>query len=122
MNSPARFLAAALALTNCATLVQSPHVARFTDRDSTYLQWYRELERCSGIKGDFYRITFYTTTDHLRLGHTFDGYWEPGSIVLRKPWEREAVLHEMMHDLLQTNQHPRQFFNGRCGDLTRGEV
>jgi hypothetical protein len=93
-------------------------------RDAQYKQWYQDLEKCSGLKGDFNRLSFYTTTDHLHNGRTFDGYWEQqsNSIVLRKPWEREAVQHEMMHDLLQSTDHPLKYFKGVCGDLSRGEA
>lgn len=93
-------------------------------REAQYRQWYQELEKCSGLKGDFNRLNFYVTTDHLHNGRTFDGYWEQqsNSIVLRKPWERESVQHEMMHDLLQSTSHPLHYFKGVCGDLSRGEA
>jgi hypothetical protein len=107
----------------CASVPQGGlNVTPVTNRDSQYAVWYHEVEQCSGKKGDFQSVTFYVTTDHLHLGHTFDGYWEPGSIVLRRPWEEESAKHEMMHDVLKTTQHPREYFNGKCGDLTRGEA
>lgn len=107
----------------CSSMGNTLHVEPI-NRDSQYRKWYRELEECSGLHGDYDRLTFYTTTDHLHNGHTFDAYWEreSGSIVLRKPWERESVMHEMMHDLTQSTRHDPTYFNGRCGNLTRGEA
>lgn len=66
----------------CASLAQSvpaperPNVSIV--EDPRYEVWYHELEKCSGLKGDFHRLTIYETHDRLRLGRTFDGYWEPG--------------------------------------------
>lgn len=117
----------ALLTSACASLPRgagTPHVTPILDAEhiTKYKSWYVEVEQCSGLSGDFNTLNFYTTTDHLRLNRTFDGYWEPGSIVVRHTWEEEAVKHEMMHDLLHTNQHPREYFKGKCGDLMRGEV
>jgi hypothetical protein len=110
----------------CASLprmAETPNVTPIVDAEhmAKYASWYSEVEKCSGLQGDFQALNFYTTTDHLHLNRTFDGYWEPGSIVVRHVWEEEAVKHEMMHDLLHTNKHPREFFQDKCGDLMRGE-
>lgn len=109
-----------LASAPTARVAETPSVSII--EDPKYEQWYHELEKCSGLKGDFNRLTIYETHDRLHLGRTFDGYWEPGSIVVRHRWEKVAVQHEMMHDLTNSNRHPRSYFKGACGDLMRGEL
>jgi hypothetical protein len=103
-----------------------PDVQVITDsaKLAKYAMWYAEVERCSGKMGDFSGVTFYVSKAHLHNNRTFDGYWEQESrsIVLRNDWDESAGKHEMMHDILRNTQHPIHFFNGVCGDLTRGEV
>lgn len=117
-----RRLAICVAMVGCVSI--RPTISPIVDRDRDYSALYHELEVCSGITGDFKRVTFYVSTEHLHNGRTFDGYYEPESrsIVLRKPYEREAIAHEIMHDLTGSSKHPAKYFNGQCGDLTRGEV
>lgn len=117
-----RLAIASIALAGCAAI--RPAISPIVDRDREYAVLYHELEQCSGIQGDFRRVTFYVSTEHTHNGRTFDGYYEleSRSIVLRKPYEREAVAHEIMHNLTGSNTHPAKYFNGVCGDLTRGEV
>jgi hypothetical protein len=103
-----------------ATVPGGPHLTIV--EDPKYEAWYRELEQCSGLKGDFHGLTIYESKDKYRLARTFDGYWEPNSVVVRNRWDKMAVQHEMMHDLTGSNKHPARYFQGRCGDLMRGEV
>jgi hypothetical protein len=86
--------------------------------------WYHQLEACSGKKGDWGGLAIYITPSHYRFGHHFDGYWQEGGIVINDHFvkDKELVEHEMMHDLIKSDAHPREFFKSRCGDLSLGEV
>ena len=116
-------MAGALVLAACAPFPEPRLVPTLFPPDE-YATWYRELELCSGLKGDFGGIAFYTTTANEHQGHHFDGYWQAGGIVLNrhKLGDKELILHEMMHDLTRSGAHPREYFKGKCGDLSLGDV
>lgn len=88
---------------------------------ASFREWYKEIEACSGIRGDFDAIRFYTMKDITVDGVPYNGYWNEvgNTIVLRTDMlERPRVVkHEEMHALLRTTKHPTEFFNGVCGDL-----
>jgi hypothetical protein len=79
------------------------------------LTWYRELEECSGLHGDFYAINW-IVTDDIPTGYY--GWWNPPhTIRLRPSADEHKTKHEMMHDLLGRGDHPPRYFDGVCGDL-----
>ena len=92
--------------------------------NAQYVQWWSELEACSGMWGDLSAVSFYDLHgyDFPVNGHDFWGYWfENGNkIVLATAHVHDQTLveHEMMHALLQTGLHPALYFTGACGDLT----
>lgn len=91
-------------------------------------QWYREMEACLGIKGDLYGVTFYADSSgrHPVTRVRFNGYHEPGSIILyyKKANDRLTVMHEIIHDITHSrgNEHPRKYFQNKCGDFSLGEL
>lgn len=117
-----KYLSLILALTACASVRTQPTPQPLT-APPIYAEWYRQLEQCSGIKGDFKAVDFYVATNTFHNGHHFNGYWQLGSIVLapNKLNDRAIVQHEMMHDITQSPVHKRTFFKGVCGDISTGE-
>lgn len=115
-------LALVLALAACA--IPAPKLDVMFPEPEQFKAMYSDLEKCSGIQGDYGGIAWYTTTSNYHRGNHFDAYWQPGGIVVnqKKLADRELVLHEMMHDILKTAAHPKEYFHGRCGDLSLGEV
>lgn len=111
-------------LTACATLNQPPAQPTPLTAPGIYASWYHQLEQCSGIKGDFKAVDFYVAQVNFHNGHHFNGYWEPGSIVLvaAKLNDRATVMHEMMHDITRSPVHKRRYFAQVCGDISTGEV
>ena len=95
------------------------------DPPSEYLRWWLDTERCSGITGAFGRIQWYVVPDapyFTYRGERYDGYWwETHDIVLAGEYLSDSgtVRHEMLHDLLNSGEHPVQYFLDRCGDVVR---
>lgn len=86
-----------------------------------YRIWYAELEACSGLKGNYDALVLRTAQKIEVAGETYSGYWERPhriTILVGMTYKKALVDHEFMHDLLQSPDHPAQFFNGNCGDLT----
>jgi hypothetical protein len=93
--------------------------------------WYGELEACSGLRGNYDAVSFYTVPDTFTVnGKDAGGVWHrPHSIFIRQSLTNTKWLidHEIMHDLLNTdpkgrlaimgNDHPLHYFQGVCGDL-----
>lgn len=79
------------------------------------------MEQCSGLSGDWHRITWYAVPGNSFPTHHDDytvGLWvEPHtiyvteSVLTPRPWGSEPTLvpHEMLHDLLQRDGHPPAF-------------
>ncbi len=92
------------------------------DAPPIYRQWYAELEACSGLKGDFDAIRFFTAESITEGGEQRRGYWTPRhKITLQdnmvEPVFAWLIKHEMMHDLLNSGAHPAHYFDGACGNL-----
>lgn len=85
-----------------------------------YRQWYSDVEKCSGLTGDFDAIRWQHVYD-LRDGQTmYRAYWYPRhTITLRDDFrfDEQVVKHEMMHDLIQSGEHPALYFEQVCGNL-----
>jgi hypothetical protein len=113
-----------LVMAACATFHEPAQLPVSLVSDATearYRELFHEMEQCSGKTGNVKAVLFYTTTEAYHNGRTFDAYWMPGFIVLMRP-RLDVVKHEIMHELLQTQAHPLEYFNHRCGDLRNGEA
>lgn len=88
-----------------------------------YRKMYAEMEECTGVKGDYSGVTFYTDSTGRHLGHRFNGYWEPGSIVIyARSHDKTVILHEMIHDITRFSTHPKKYFVNKCGDFSLGDL
>jgi hypothetical protein len=86
-----------------------------------YRVWWRELEACSGVDGDFGRVTFLEVVRPLLVngsqfpcggGAVCNGMWEtPHDISIAPGYlnNERLVKHEMLHDLIRTPGHPPVF-------------
>lgn len=88
-----------------------------------YPTWWRMVEACSGIQGDFRAVHWYTTWGDLIVGgQSYDGFWwqDGDRIALQysQTYQGGTVRHEMLHALLQSGGHPPEYFHTRCGALT----
>lgn len=91
------------------------------DPPPEYIVWWRELETCSGLKGDFWRISFLEVVDPVLVdgrqfpcggGQLCNGMWEaPHDISLAPRYvnHERLVKHEMLHDLVRSPGHPPVF-------------
>lgn len=94
----------------------------FPNPESLRVKW-EAMEKCSGIKGDFDKMHFFTATRIVDSKGEHGGVWlKPTNDIVvvediryypnNREWE-----HEIMHALLNHGGHPSLFFNGVCGDL-----
>lgn len=96
-------------------------VRRVLEPAAEYAVWWRQLEECSGLNGDFGRITFLEVIRPVLFngsqfpcggGAVCNGMWETPhdiSIAPRYVNSERLVKHEMLHDLLRTPGHPAVF-------------
>jgi hypothetical protein len=95
---------------------------------SEWRSWYAEVEVCSGLRGDYDRITWVEVQDvrgyFTRDGQDVLGTWKAphtiyvGTMVHPYPYTaKQIVSHEMLHDLLGSSDHPAPPF-GRCAILS----
>lgn len=93
---------------------------------SVYVELWTEVEACSRVSGDFQLLHWFVvlgSDDQFSCpqhGGSCGGWWEfPHEIYLAEPEVHNAathyrtVRHEMLHDLLQTGEHPAAF--DACG-------
>jgi hypothetical protein len=85
-----------------------------------YATWWHTVEACSGRVGDLSTVDWYYTDGVIRVdGQDYDGYWfESGNrIVISNSavYYGSVVRHEMLHALLRSGGHPRQYFVDLCG-------
>ena len=96
----------------------------FTAPD-VYAQWWRDTEACSGRTGDYTRVQWYVVPHSSWFefrGGQYNGYWwETHDIVLAEHWidQPGVVRHEMLHDLLNTGEHPAEYFQNRCAAVVQ---
>lgn len=86
--------------------------------------WWRQVEECSGLRGDLTRIRFYIVPEATTFeweGREVIGLWmERGSrIVLAAEYafRERNVRHEMLHAITRINGHPREYFVEKCGAI-----
>lgn len=87
-----------------------------------YRTWWALVEECSGLRGDFDRVQWYTS-ERIALedgGHC--GGWSPdGNRIVLAPDHVSnggTVRHEMLHALTGHLGHSADYFITRCGALT----
>lgn len=80
-------------------LAQSESLAR----PEIYRAWWRDAERCSGLAGDFDRVTW-----RVFVSEETRSRWLPPHMIILTPAHVDAagiVRHEMLHDLTQSGSH-----------------
>lgn len=110
-----------LALTACGSDIMGLREAVPYDSPILRPLW-QEIEACSGVRGDFDAVRFYLAPNGIkRDGEWAGGLWDQNGnkIYLTPPYKDDprTIKHEEMHALLQTRDHPPQYFNGVCGNL-----
>ena len=90
-----------------------------------YQQWWLDTEQCSGHIGEIGRVKWYVVPNVTYFdyrGERYDGYWwESHDILLAGThvMDEGTVRHEMLHDLLNTADHPAEYFGKRCAGVVR---
>jgi hypothetical protein len=89
-----------------------------------YQSWWAEVAACAGRTGDVARVRWFevpNTDFFIYRGVAYDGYWWEyhHTIFLAGNLRLDSftVRHEMLHDLLNTGDHPSEYFGTRCGSL-----
>jgi hypothetical protein len=113
-----RALPVLVLLSACSDTNFEPINARPLDPPSIYLEWWDEVERCTGVEARFDRINWFETDEIIDrdLGSSHPGVWQPPHSIFiahRHLYGRSIVKHEMIHDLLQTGDHSDPLFD-RC--------
>ncbi len=110
-------LAASLAavVLSCAGCRYEPDGAAPLEVPAVYRQWWADLELCAQRSANFERIRFWKVK-----GETFPcpngpcaGRWQsPHHVYIAERWleNPSLVKHEMLHDLLNTGEHPPAVF------------
>jgi hypothetical protein len=88
-----------------------------------FAQWWTDVENCSGITGDVARVSWYVVPDvetfHYRDGDYFGYWWSSHDIVIAGAHLSDSMVvrHEMLHDLLNTADHPTEYFLYKCSGV-----
>lgn len=108
----------------CALLTVSddPALRRQTyPEPAVYRTWWTQIQRCSGLAGDYDDVRFFVAVSPLTAGGRrfpcgggalCNGLWEaPHDITLAPAYleDERLVQHEMLHDLLGVPGHPPVF-------------
>lgn len=86
-----------------------------------YRTWWDDTQQCSGMHASLSRIAWFVVPDEnfIYRGKAFDGYWWANVhwVVLASPFVDDPgiVRHEMLHDLLNRGDHPKEYFQQKCG-------
>ena len=83
------------------------------DPPLVYLEWWKDIEECSGVEGDFSRVEWFLADSLVVEGDFALGLWvSPHDIYLIRTVTSTSwvVKHEMLHDLLK--------MKGRAHDST----
>lgn len=94
---------------------------RFTP-PAHYLDWWKEVEGCSGKTGDFDAVQWYqaTFTDILpgTTAAAISDYARQVVVVAEyRKEEANVIRHEALHLIIKVPGHPPEFFQGPCGNL-----
>ncbi len=83
---------------------------------ATYATWWAELEQCAHRSANLERIRFWKVKGEefaCPNGPTCAGRWQsPHHVYIAERWidNPSLVKHEMLHDLLNTGEHPPEIF------------
>ena len=102
-----------------------PNMEPFTP-PTAYARWWKDVEACSGRRGNLDRVNWFLIPNANYFGYRgdwYDAYWwgYQHTILIAEDWANDSavVRHEMLHDLLNSGDHPKQYFVERCGALLR---
>lgn len=86
--------------------------------------WWRQVEQCSGMRGDLSRVSFYIVPEVSTFrwkDREVIGLWmeEGNRIVLAGEFafREENVRHEMLHAITRLEGHPVKYFRDLCGTI-----
>lgn len=120
MNLRVAAVAALPFLAACESFTAPSGAYLFTPPDSLFAAHWQAMEACSGISGDRHRITWYAVPDqyipHPDAPRALGVWVKPHTVYLVErviDGPGGEVPHEMLHDLLQTGDHPSIF--AACG-------
>lgn len=87
-----------------------------------YVEWWAETERCAGTTGDFASVRWAIYPDRFFVPGTRNSgvaHIDTRMVELAGRYRLNAptVRHEMLHLLLQTAEHPTEYFALRCAEL-----
>jgi hypothetical protein len=122
---PAVFGFAALWGCNSSTEPLPAGAALLDPAPDSYRTWWQEVEACSGRTGNFDAISWYYVPNvgvfPVGTNPNVDGYWQPyhHSITLAgfKIYDALLVRHEALHAILNTVDHPAEYFVQKCGSI-----
>lgn len=89
---------------------------------AVYALWWEQVRACSRRDADLDRIRFYEVPGGITMdGRTIAGYFDARHrrIVLASDWalHPRLVRHEMLHAFIPLQEHPREYYLHRCGDV-----
>lgn len=110
-------LALALLLGACRTPADITQDFAPFDPPAVYQAWWYDMQWCSGARADFSRVRWWLVEPDAGPYFTWNGtrvtglWYDSGDIFISRPlaYDRVAVSHEMVHQLLGTPDHPAQF-------------
>ena len=90
---------------------------------AVFREWHERTETCSGLKGNFSTVQFYVVpgvdTFPTEAGPKVGLWTREGHlnriVIAGNYFDHEMVVrHEMLHQLLDREGHPSEFFVSRC--------
>lgn len=124
MRTPSWFaLALCLGIVGCGERIFGVSSWIQETPSSQYRVWWEVVEGCSGRKAAIEAVSWFRVPAGTGLsikGETAAGAWfaDGNRIAILDPWKTigPLVRHEMLHAILRTGSHPREFFEGKCAD------
>jgi hypothetical protein len=108
-------------------LVEMPARAVAWTPPAQYRFWWSLVETCAERRGDMGSVRWYLWPEPGPLllgGKWYNGYWwqQDSRILLASESvdDGRVVRHEMLHQLLQLEGHPPEYFDGRCEGVVAG--
>ena len=87
---------------------------------ASYARWWVDVEKCSGLTGEFARVTWYVVpavASFSYRGTEANGlWWSTHDIVVAGAVVTDSMVvrHEMLHDILGSPDHPYDYFLDKC--------
>jgi hypothetical protein len=88
-----------------------------------YATWWTLTEQCAGVTGALSNVQWYAVTAATIPTPAGErvGVWYPHTnsiaLVRQRLHSGRLVRHEMLHALLRTSDHPREYFDSRCAGI-----